>query len=176
MGRGVGSLWRRARARFRLAPGSGASRLTWRQFRTINAGRFTSAERSAAWIQYKNGIKGNYLTREPSRLERFFFDNRNFDAVRKSRGGAQGHTFEHAFIMQRSFDNSTPSILRGLGNSGWNSGLLIGRSFNSRLGQSLTKRVAFRTFLVGSSFAAGYAGYWAGSEYVAPMVFGDDTQ
>ena len=165
---------RAALSRLTVAPG-GVGNLSWRQFRSINAGRFSRTDLSSAWLQYKNGVRGNYLTREPSRIERFFFDNRNFDAVRKSRGGAQGLTFEHAFIMQRSFDNSVPSVLRGLGNSGWNSGLLIGRSLNSSLGNNFAKRLGFRAYVVGSSAGAGYSGYWIGDEYVAPTIFGGDN-
>ncbi|QDV74516.1 choice-of-anchor Q domain-containing protein [Botrimarina mediterranea] len=158
-----------------LLPGPrAANELSWQQFRKVNAGRFSRSDLSEAWVQYKGGVSGNYLTREPSALERFFFDNRNFDAVRASRGGASGQTFEHLFIMQRSFDNSVPSAMRGFGNSGWNSGLLISRSFNSSLGQSFAKRLAFRTFVVGSSATAGYTGHWVGGEYVAPMLFGDE--
>lgn len=73
--------------------------LTYNQFRTINAGRFSRSDLSAAWNQYKAGQPGNYLTRQPTSFERFFLDNRNFDAVRAWRGGAQGQTFEHLFIM-----------------------------------------------------------------------------
>jgi hypothetical protein len=153
----------------------GAANLSWQQFRSINAGRFTRSDLSSAWLQYKNEVRGNYLTREPSRLERFFFDNRNFGTVRKSRGGAQGLTYEHAFIMQQSFDNSVPSVMRGLGNSGWNSGLLISRSLNSSLGNNLAKRLGFRFYVVSSSAGAAYGGYWIGDEYIAPMIFGVDN-
>jgi len=147
-----------------------AERLTWNEFRSINAGRFTQSDLSAAWSQYKAGMAGNYLTREPTSLERFFFDNRNFDAIRASRGGAKGLTYEHMFIMQKSFDNSVPSIMRGLGNSNWNSGLLISRNLNSTLGNNLGLRWMFRLGMVG---APAGSGYWIGRYYFGPLIIED---
>lgn len=148
------------------------SLLTYKAFRTINAGRFTREDLSAAWRLYSAGKPGNYLTRTPTSFERFFFDNRNFAAVRKSRGGSFGETYEHLFIMQKTFDNTVPSVRRGLGNSGWNSGLLMNRELNSSLGQDaniLSRRLYQGRVILGSG-ASFYAGYWFGSNIGAFLL------
>lgn len=76
--------------------------------------------------------------------------------------------------MQKSFDNTVPSLMRGFGNSGWNSGLLINRSLNSSLGNNATKRWLFRGGVVGGAGAAGYGGYWLGDNYLNPYIYGEE--
>ena len=45
-----------------------AGALSYREFRSINTGRFDRPGLTGAWKQYKGGVPGNYLTREPGLL------------------------------------------------------------------------------------------------------------
>ena len=99
-----------------------------------------------------------------------FFDNRPWGTVRAERNlgllnTADRHwTWEHFSLRQEYFVNSQSSWLRGFGNSYLNTGLRIGRSLNSSLGNNALKRNVFRLFVITWVPTSGAAGYLAGDE------------